>query len=90
MKRYDEATALRAVAKKCAVDYGSHSIGVNTSTGMVGNGTWGKIDFLCHYCEWHWTHINTVISEKVSDAPTKKRKKVDSENTKSKPKKMKK
>ena len=70
--RYDEATAIRAVAKKCTVDYGSRSIGVNTSTGQVGNGTWGKIDFLCHYCGWHWNHINTVISEKASDAPTKR------------------
>lgn len=90
-KHYDEATAIRAVAKKCSVDYGSHTIGVNTSTGLVGNGTWGKIDYLCHYCGWHWNHISTVVIEKTSDKPIRKRKTTDVENNNKnvKPKKMK-
>lgn len=90
-KHYDEATAIRAVAKKCQVNYGDKIIGVNTSTGTVGNNTWGKIDYLCNYCGWHWTHVNTVVSERQSDAPTKKRKSndVDKNDSKSKTKKMK-
>ena len=89
-KHYDEATAIRAVAKKCQVNYGDKTIGVNTSTGQVGNGTWGKIDYLCNYCGWHWNHVNTIVTEKSNDAPRKKRKDVD-ENKKQnhKQKKMK-
>ena len=22
----------------------------------VGNGSWGKIDYLCHYCGYHWMY----------------------------------
>lgn len=90
-KLHDEAKALASVSKKCQINYGDKTIGVNTSTGLVGNGTWGKIDYLCKYCGWHWHHISDVVAAKQSDKPTKKRKStnVDDNSKNNKPKKMK-
>ena len=72
-KHYDEATAAHAVAKKCTIDLLNKVINVPVSSGTIGNGTWGKIDYLCHYCGYRWIKTSNVIVS-VGDKAVKHRK----------------
>jgi hypothetical protein len=60
-KHYDEVRVLAALSKKVVIDFAEHLIKVNTESGLVGNGTWGKIDFLCNYCGWRWIRSKDAI-----------------------------
>lgn len=71
-KIYDEASAIRAVSKKCAINYGIHQIEVPTEGNNVpGNATWGKIDYLCNYCGWHWVRKNVSANAKTIEKKQK-------------------
>ena len=49
MKKYDEASVIRSlIAKRCVVNTITKVISV--PRGVLGNGSWGKVDYLCHYC----------------------------------------
>ena len=60
-KKYDEAIATSAIAKKCTIDVRNKVINVPVNAGTVGNGTWGKIDYLCHYCGYRWIKSTSAI-----------------------------
>ncbi len=79
-KSYDEVSVVRALTKKKSikVDVASKCIKVAKDATDVGNGSWGKIDYLCHYCGYFQTFIASVptISKKddVVSIETKKTK----------------
>lgn len=52
-KHYDEAYCVRALSRKhsCQISMsGNQRIIEVEKDGDLGNGSWGKIDFLVHYC----------------------------------------
>ena len=59
-KNYSEDEVLRSLSKKNSININrvSKTLTVNT-TGDLGNGSWGKIDFLTNYCGYH-----TIKAEK--------------------------
>ena len=67
-KKYDEASVIRSlVNKKCVVDARMKVISVPKSV-TLGNGSWGKVDYLCHYCGYTQTWLgNKVVSSPVRD-----------------------
>uniref|UniRef100_A0AAU8MIG3 Uncharacterized protein n=1 Tax=Geladintestivirus 2 TaxID=3233134 RepID=A0AAU8MIG3_9CAUD len=59
MKKHDENKDIRLVSRVAKLDYSNKTINANTSA-LIGNGTWGRIDYLCHYCGWTFIWNNMV------------------------------
>lgn len=61
-KSYDEVSVIRALSKKKSikVDVSAKHIKVAKDAMDIGNGTWGKIDYLCHYCGYVQTFMASV------------------------------
>ena len=51
---------IASVRKKAVVNLSDKTICYNPSNHQIGNGTWGKIDYLCHYCGYTLLKDNTV------------------------------
>lgn len=51
-RHYDEASVIRSLNRKGGISINSVDkiIFVQKNNSAVGNGSWGKIDYLCHYC----------------------------------------
>lgn len=50
MAKYDEARVIRSLAKKqVKVNTVDKTVNVPYGTTNIGNGSWGKIDFLCNH-----------------------------------------
>ena len=65
MKKHDESKDLQLLKRKCTIDYGRKLISASKSA-ILGNGSWGRIDFLTHYCGWRFIRDNNVIVTKDS------------------------
>ena len=66
MKKYDEASVIKSLAeKKCVVDTKMKVISV--PRGVLGNGSWGKVDYLCHY----YGYTQTWLDNKPASSPVK-------------------
>lgn len=67
MKKYDEASVIRSlIAKRCVVNTITKVISV--PRGVLGNGSWGKVDYLCHYCGYTQSWLdNKPASSPVGD-----------------------
>lgn len=65
-KNYDEASVIRSITKKAdvSVDYANKIVRVKKDSNEVGNGTWGKIDYLCHYCGYNYSISKTINSNR--------------------------
>ena len=65
MKKYDETSVLRNLARRKGIniDYSAKVIKVSNSATDVGNSTWGKIDFLTNYCGWFARVDKTAIKK---------------------------
>lgn len=65
-KNYDEASVIRSITKKAdvSVDYVNKIIQVKKDSNEVGNDTWGKIDYLCHYCGYSYIISKTINSNR--------------------------
>lgn len=65
-KNYDEASVIRSITKKAdvSVDYVNKIVQVKKDSNEVGNGTWGKIDYLCHYCGYSYIISKTINSNR--------------------------
>lgn len=65
-KNYDEASVIRSITKKAdvSVDYVNKVVQVKKDSNEVGNGTWGKIDYLCHYCGYIYVLMPKIINNK--------------------------
>lgn len=52
MAKHDEVKVLRSLSrnKEVSVNQSNKTIHVSKDAQSVGNGTWGKIDYLVHYC----------------------------------------
>lgn len=63
MKKHDESKDLNLLRKKCNIDYGRRLISASKST-ILGNSSWGRIDFLTHYCGWRfiWNNNDVVLN----------------------------
>lgn len=58
-KNHDENKDLRLVSRIARVDYASKTIQTPKST-VIGIRTWGRLDYLVHYCGWHFCYNNDV------------------------------
>lgn len=65
-KNYDEASVIRSITKKAdvSIDYVNKIVQVKKDSNEVGNGTWGKIDYLCHYCGYSYIISKTINSNR--------------------------
>lgn len=76
-KHYDEAKVLASVSKKCVVNRGNKIISYNPSNHQIGNGTWGKIDYLTKYCGWTLLKDNSVNGGRKVDVDNYEKSKVE-------------
>ena len=65
-KNHDEAKDIRLVSRIARIDYSNKTI-QSPKSAIIGNKTWGRIDFLTHYCGWTFIYNNDV---KVSRSST--------------------
>lgn len=62
MKKYDEASVVRILKRNKGVRVNSNNIiEVLTTSPAVGIGTWGKIDYLVHYCGYFVTFRKNAL-----------------------------
>ena len=76
-KKHDENKDIRLVSRIAKIDYSNKTIQAPKSA-IIGNKTWGRIDFLCHYCCWYFMWYNDVrvsvrYSSNDSDVTKRKR-----------------
>lgn len=66
-RKYDEASVVRALNKKQSikVDTVNRVVEVQKNATDVGNGSWGKIDYLCHYCGYIYVFVNSVSKKNI-------------------------
>ena len=62
--KHDERRDAQFLSKKCIVDAITKTITASHST-PLGNKSWGRIDFLCHYCGYLFLYGNTEINKKT-------------------------
>lgn len=73
-KNYDEASVLRSISNRVGINYANRVLTVDLNNPKIGNGTWGKIDYLCHYCGWMWMKSYGVkVNTNTNNTPTHKR-----------------
>ena len=84
-KTYDEVSVVKALNKKKDVKVSQYDkrIEVTIGTNDCGNNTWGKIDYLVHYCGYVqlWVEqkgANATKNEKVASTKATKRQKKES------------
>ena len=65
-KSYDETSVIRNISRRKGINinYSSKVIEVHKDATDVGNSTWGKIDYLTHYCGW-FVSVQDKINKKV-------------------------
>lgn len=76
-KKHDENKDLRLVSRIAKIDNSNKTIQAPKSA-IIGNTTWGRIDFLTHYCGWTFiwnndVHISGRNSSDNNDAKKRKR-----------------
>lgn len=72
---HDENTdVMRLSRNKINVNQGTKTIKAPKGT-IIGNKSWGRIDFLCHYKGYHFIWDNSVVIDKSSydDSSDKKK-----------------
>ena len=75
-KKHDENKDLRLVSRIAKIDYSDKTIQAPKSA-IIGNTTWGRIDFLTHYCGWTfvWNNNIVIIGRNSSDNDNIKKRK---------------
>lgn len=58
-KNHDENKDIRLVSRIAKIDYSYKTIQAPKSA-IIGNKTWGRIDYLTHYCGWTFIWNNNV------------------------------
>ena len=61
MAKHDENKDLRLFSKVGNVNYGNKTLKASKAT-LIGIRMWGRIDYLTHYCGWHFILDNSVSS----------------------------
>ena len=67
-KKHDENKDLRSISRVARINYGSKTIQA-AKTAIIGIHMWGKIDYLTHYCGWHfiWNNNASPVYTQNSD-----------------------
>lgn len=67
MKNYDEATCVKALNKKVSCEVVGSVINVLIGATDLGNGSWGKVDFLRRYCGYRQIFVKELpkLTKKV-------------------------
>ena len=60
MKNYDEATCVRELNKKASCEVVGSVINVLIGATDLGNGSWGKVDFLRRYCGYRQIFVKEL------------------------------
>lgn len=60
MKNYDEATCIRELNKKTSCEIVGSVINVLIGATDLGNGSWGKVDFLRRYCGYRQIFVKEL------------------------------
>lgn len=74
-KLHDENKDLRLVSRKAKIDYANKTISAPKSA-LIGNKTWGRIDYLTKYCGWFfiWNNDVHIFNKSTSDNDDVKKK----------------
>lgn len=74
MKKYDEGSALRAIKQNPVITVNGNVITIVKDNNLVGNGTWGKIDFLVNYCGYikEFVDMDEQRAIKIAERQAKK------------------
>ena len=78
-KKHDESKDLIRVSRVCSIDYSDKLIRVRDKS-RVGIKTWGRIDFLVHYCGWHCIYDRSIAIIDSSDESSKSYREIKKEN----------
>ena len=78
-KKHDESKDLFRVSRVCNVDNYDKLIRVRDKS-RIGIKTWGRIDFLVHYCNWHCIYDRTAAISDSSDETNKSYREIKKEN----------
>jgi hypothetical protein len=71
MKKYDERSVISSLKRTLSINVKPTSIGYNTlelreeDRPKIGIHTWGKLDYLMHYCNYTLTFIKKVGDQVV-------------------------
>ena len=67
MKNYDEAICVKALNKKSDCEVSGSTINVLIGATSLGNGSWGKIDFLTKHCGYRQIFVKELpkLTKKV-------------------------
>ena len=76
-EKYDEATVIRSLSKNPNINITRNFVGkgvieIKRGATTVGNGSWGKIDFLCNYCGYIYLFVKGTVVDKTSTEHKKK------------------
>ena len=63
-KTYDEVSVIRSLSKNSDIRINNTTIEVVSNSTKVGNGSWGKIDYLCKVCHYSYYFV-TKLSGKA-------------------------
>ena len=69
-KKHDENKDLKSFSRVGKINYSDKTLRASKST-IIGIRLWGRIDFLTHYCGWHFIWDNTVKVRNYYDNESK-------------------
>ena len=78
-KKHDESKDLIRVSRVCSIDYSDKLIRIRDKS-KIGIKTWGRIDFLVHYCRWRCIYDRTAAIIDSSDESSKSYREIKKEN----------
>lgn len=73
-KHYDEASVIRSLMRKHSInishDMGRPVIEIEKNATDVGNGSWGKIDYLVKYCDYVVMRVSHIRKRNLNINPS--------------------
>lgn len=78
MKNYDEGSVVRALSKNPAIEITNigeiNAVSIVKGATTVGNGSWGKIDFLVNHCGYVYVFVDPKAQHlaKLADIEAKR------------------
>lgn len=73
MKNHDENKDINCLKRICYVNVGTKTIQAPKNT-IIGIKSWARIDYLVHYCKYHFIWNNDTIVDKFSYEDSDKKK----------------
>ena len=67
MEKHNEHKELRLISKVAKIDYSNKTIQA-PKTAIIGIRSWGRIDYLTHYCGWYFIWNNEVKVVRTSNS----------------------